>query len=119
MATGRLSNRRIERFEDFWPHYLQEHARPLTRALHYVGTGLATLALIGFVVTGNLWLLLAYPLLGYGFAWVAHFLVEKNRPATFTYPLWSYVCDYRMVWHWLTGRLADDLKRAGVGESSR
>ena len=111
------SNFRIKRFEDFWLYYLKEHAKPATRALHYAGTLLATLALAGFVLTGNLWLLLAYPLLGYGFAWIGHFFVEKNKPATFRYPFWSYLCDYRMAWRWLSGRLAEDLKRAGVGES--
>lgn len=115
MATP--SNRRIASFADFWPYYLQEHAKPETRALHYAGTIAATASLAAFVLTGNFWLLLAYPVLGYGFAWAAHFFVEKNRPATFTYPLWSYLCDYRMLYRWASGRLCEDLVRAGVDES--
>jgi hypothetical protein len=116
-ATGLPSDRRIETIEAFWPYYLQEHAKPLTRALHYTGTLLATFSLLGFFLTGDLRLLLAFPVLGYGFAWAAHFFVEKNRPATFTYPLWSLLCDYRMAFSWLTGHIAEDLERAGVNES--
>jgi hypothetical protein len=108
------SNRRIETFEDFWPHYLREHTKPRTRALHYLGTGLAALAMVVVVVVGDLWALLAVPVAGYGPAWIAHFFVEKNRPTTFTYPLWSLAGDFHMAFSWLTGHIADDLKRAGV-----
>ncbi|MGA7676286.1 MAG: DUF962 domain-containing protein [Rhizomicrobium sp.] len=108
------SNRRIETFEDFWPYYLQEHAKPQTRALHYLGTGLATLSMVGVVVTGNPWILLVVPVAGYAPAWIAHFFIEKNRPATFTHPLWSLASDFRMAFSWLTGHIAEDLERAGV-----
>jgi hypothetical protein len=108
------SNRRIETFEDFWPYYLQEHAKPRTRALHYLGTGLAALGIVGFVVTLDPWLLLAVLAAGYGPAWIAHFFIEKNRPATFIYPLWSLAGDFRMTFSWLTGHIAEDLERAGV-----
>ena len=57
------------------------------------------------------------PLTGYGLAWVSHFFVEKNQPATFTYPLWSLAGDYRMVVSWLTGHIGEELERAGVNGS--
>jgi hypothetical protein len=104
----------IRRYSEFWSYYLREHAKPQTRALHYLGTGLATAAMIGLSITGRFWLAPLVLLAGYGPAWAAHFFVEKNRPATFTYPLWSLISDYRMAWIWATGRLETELANAGV-----
>lgn len=101
-------------FADFWPFYLREHSRPQTRALHYIGTSLVVLLAIAAAVTQLWWLLAVLPVAGYGFAWVAHFRVERNRPATFTYPLWSLGADFRMWALWLAGRLGPELERAGV-----
>ena len=112
--TKPSSNRRIESFEDFWPYYLRQHTDPRTRALHYLGTWLAVLAIAGFVVSGNPWLLPMVPVAGYGPAWIAHFFIEKNRPASFDYPLWSLAGDFRMAFSWLTGHIAEDLEQAGV-----
>jgi hypothetical protein len=103
-------------FEEFFAHYLREHGRPGTRALHFAGTGLATLLLLLALTDPRrrAWLFLAAPLAGYGPAWLAHFLVERNRPATFRHPLWSLLGDYRMLGLWLAGRLDDELRRAGA-----
>lgn len=109
-----MSDNRLQSFSAFWPFYLREHGRPLTRALHYVGTTLVVLVGIFALVTGRFWYFAAMPVAGYAFAWIAHFGVERNRPATFTYPLWSLAADFRMCWLWLTGRLSAELRAAGV-----
>ena len=114
----RPTNHPIQSYDDFWLFYLREHARPATRTLHYIGTSLAAFGLAAALVLGNPWLLLAVPIAGYGPAWAAHFFVENNRPATFTYPLWSLVSDFRMAFRRLTGRIDHDLRRAGVVEES-
>ena len=108
-----MSNR-IASFADFWLYYLREHRRPATRALHYIGTSLVVALAIYALLTGKWLLLLAIPVAGYFFAWVGHFGIEKNRPATFPYPLWSLGADFKMWWMWLTGRLGPELRRAGV-----
>ena len=110
----RSMNDKIETYTEFWPYYLREHGKPATRALHFAGTGAALIVLVLAVVTANPWLVPVALVAGYGPAWVGHFFVEKNRPATFTYPLWSLLSDFRMFFCWITGRLGAELRKAGV-----
>ncbi|HEY3778611.1 MAG TPA: DUF962 domain-containing protein [Rhizomicrobium sp.] len=107
-------SRRRASYKEFWPHYLREHANPQTRRLHYLGTGFATAALIGCIAARRWWFLPVVLVAGYGPAWVGHFFFERNRPATFTHPVWSLISDYRMAGAWLSGRLERELAKAGV-----
>jgi hypothetical protein len=106
----------IETFEEFWPHYVHAHRNPVCRALHYVGTTAA----IGTVATATLtlnpaWLLLT-PVAGYGPAWVGHLVFEKNKPATFSHPLWSLRGDFKMYFLALRGKMAAEVARVCGGE---
>jgi len=105
---------RIASFAEFWPYYLREHSQPGTRLLHLIGTTLALLFVLAAVLAGRPLLLVGALLAGYGFAWVGHFAVEHNRPATFRYPLWSLAADWKMWALALAGRLQPELRRAGV-----
>jgi hypothetical protein len=105
---------RYTSFAAFWPFYLREHSRPLTRALHYIGSTLVVALGVYALINGRYWYFAAMPLAGYFFAWLAHFTVEKNRPATFTYPMWSLAADFKMWGLWLTGRLGPHLRSAGL-----
>jgi len=113
-----MSDRKAN-FAEFWPFYLQEHAKPETRYLHYVGTALV-IALAIFALVTQRWVLLALmPVAGYFFAWVAHFFVEKNKPATFTHPLWSLISDFKMFFHAVTFTLKPELEKAGVTQAQK
>lgn len=96
---------RYQTFADFYPFYLSQHSNLTCRRLHFVGSWIVLAMLAMLLVTGNLWWLLGMPVAGYGFAWVGHFVFEKNRPATFTYPIFSLRGDWVMFWQILTGKI--------------
>ena len=104
----------MQTFAEFWPFYLREHSRKATRTLHFAGTTLSLLLVIGGIALRSGGLLLLALVCGYAFAWVGHFFVEHNRPATFKYPLWSFAADWKMWALALSGRLDGELQRAGV-----
>jgi hypothetical protein len=100
-----MSTPRFATFVDFYPYYLSEHADPVNRLLHFVGTSLVIALLVAApLVDLRLWI--ALPVAGYGFAWAGHFLVERNRPATFTYPVWSLAGDFKMYADIWLGRVS-------------
>lgn len=99
-------------FRSFYNYYLTEHSDARNRVLHFTGTFILIASLIAGIISAN-WIFFALiPVVGYGFAWVGHYFIEKNRPATFTYPLYSLISDFVMFWHILTGQINTKLNEA-------
>ncbi|AHM63473.1 hypothetical protein D770_26150 [Flammeovirgaceae bacterium 311] len=102
-----MSKKTVPQFNslrEFYPYYLQEHLNPVSRRLHFIGTGLVIMVLLLAIITGTWYLLWLMPLLGYGFAWVGHAFFERNKPATFTYPFYSLASDFLLFWDLLRGK---------------
>ena len=95
----------MKTFAEFYPFYLSEHANRTSRRLHFAGTTLGLGFALHAMSTLNFWWLLAGLACGYAFAWAGHFFFERNRPATFTHPLWSFMGDWVMWKDILTGRI--------------
>ncbi|KTD03609.1 DUF962 domain-containing protein [Fluoribacter gormanii] len=99
------NDKKFANFDEFYSFYLNEHKTVMCRRLHVLGTSLACLSFIFFLFTWHgLWLVLML-VAGYGFAWIGHFVYEKNKPATFHYPLYSLMGDFVMLWQILRGKL--------------
>lgn len=106
------AEKKYKSFRSFYPYYLTEHGDATNRTLHFLGT-LGLLAILVVAIALQKWWMLALiPVCGYGFAWVGHFFIEKNKPATFTYPLWSLGSDFVMFWDILTGQINRKLEEA-------
>ena len=103
--------KRFQSFEEFWPFYAGEHSKPACRTLHFVGTHLGLLHAIAAITLLNPWFILTGLVNAYGFAWVGHFFIEKNRPATFQYPWWSLRGDFRMLGLMWRGKMTLEVER--------
>lgn len=102
---------RIKTYQEFYRFYLSEHRVKTCRRLHFVGTFLVFIMAFIAIISENAWLWLVVPLMGYGFAWVGHYFFEKNQPATFKYPLWSLISDFKMFFQLLFGRISFDANK--------
>jgi hypothetical protein len=100
----------IRTFADFWPYYVRAHSRARTRVLHAIGSVMAVVTL-GLAFALSLWFLIAVPIVGYSFAWYAHFFVERNKPATFGHPFYSLAADYRMTFLMMAGRMDEEVSK--------
>jgi hypothetical protein len=97
---------KYQSFAEFYPFYLSEHRDRTCRRMHFLGSSLALLCIVAAIVTGNAWWLLAALVAGLGFAWFGHFAFEKNQPASFKQPLYSFMGDWKMYWQIITGKIA-------------
>lgn len=107
------TKRKIENYAEFWDFYVSEHLQPLTRLLHFVGTSLGLVLLFWFIRNGVWYYFPLCLVVGYAFAWFSHFFIEHNQPASFKYPLWSFISDYKMMFYMLTGRMNAEVERVG------
>jgi hypothetical protein len=114
MPAGALQGLHVMTYPEFWQRYLSAHADPRTRGLHYLGTSLALLALTAAAIWRDWRWLLVAPVVGYGSAWLGHLVFERNKPETFGHPGWSLISDFRMLGLFLSGRLGNELRGAGV-----
>jgi hypothetical protein len=105
-------------YSEFWDFYVSEHSLPMTRVLHFLGTTLGIVLLVYFVARGQWYFFPVFFVIGYSFAWFAHFVVEKNKPASFRYPLWSFLSDFKMIGYMLAGRMDGEVARVCSQETS-
>jgi hypothetical protein len=111
-----MPRRQFATYAEFWPYYLGEHSKNSTRMFHIFGTAMAIFAFLKAIGEHSFgWLLMVF-VFGYGFAWIAHVFIQKNRPATFTHPLWSLLADFHMFALWVTGRLGSELTKYNIGK---
>jgi len=100
-----MTAKKYQTFTEFYPFYLSQHKNKTCRRLHFIGS-LLILLLIGYCIRYTYWQGLWFiPVIGYGFAWFGHFIFEKNKPATFTYPIYSFIGDWVMFKDILTRKI--------------
>lgn len=110
-----MSARPFSSYREFFNYYLEQHSDRRNRLLHAWGTMLGVAVLIGALAMRRYWLALLWLPIAYGFAWAGHFLIERNKPATWQHPWWAFISDFRMLWLMITGRLG---KAAGENVTS-
>jgi hypothetical protein len=100
-----MPEKKYQSFKEFYPFYLSQHQNKICRLLHFIGTTIVLAVLLLTIYLQHYLYLFILPVIGYGFAWIGHFFYEKNRPATFTYPFYSFLGDWVMWWQIITFRL--------------
>jgi hypothetical protein len=106
-----MSDTDFRSFEEFWPFYVKEHQKKATRILHFIGTTGAMACVAGGLLTKRRWLLAVAPVAGYAPAWISHFFIEGNKPASFKHPLWSLRADLVMWSKMVRFQMNDEVER--------
>ncbi|RXI96146.1 DUF962 domain-containing protein [Anaerobacillus alkaliphilus] len=101
----------FKNYQEFWPFYLTQHSKKETRAWHFVGTTFVFICIALAIILGNSWIVLLAPVIAYSFAWISHFFIEGNKPATFGHPFWSLRADFQMYFFTLFGKLNGELAK--------
>ena len=114
-----MADQEFRTFEEFWPFYVMEHQKKATRALHFIGTTAAMACVAGGLLTKRRWLLAVAPVAGYAPAWFSHFVIEKNKPASFKYPVWSLRADLVMWSKIVRFQMGDEVERIRREEEQR
>jgi hypothetical protein len=104
-------------FANFWPEYVRAHSHPGTRAIHLIGTLAGWGVLVAAIAFRRWWWVGGALIVSYALAWISHFFVEHNRPATLEHPLWSWWADQKMVALMLTGKMSDEVRRCAETQS--
>ena len=100
-----MIDKNFSSFTEFYPYYLSEHSKKGTKILHFIGTFIVIVLFLVFLNTFKIKYLYLMPFMGYGFAWISHYFIEKNKPATFEYPFYSLTGDFLMFWHIITRKI--------------
>ncbi len=117
--TFSMSTPTFHSFKEFWPFYLSQHLDRTCRILHYIGTSAGVTAATYFALTGHYALIPLGFLPAYAMAWIGHFIFEKNRPATFKYPRWSFIGDFVMLYYFVTGKVKAEMAKPEVQNFAR
>ncbi|WP_340202797.1 Mpo1-like protein [Ascidiimonas sp. W6] len=106
-----MKGERIKSYNEFYLFYLSEHKNKTSRILHFIGTFLVFALTFIFIFMGAGWIWILVPIAGYGFAWIGHYFFEKNKPATFKYPLWSLLSDFKLFFEIVLGTKTFDASK--------
>ena len=113
-VTDEANDQRFTSLKKFYPFYLSQHTNNMCRLLHLIGTSFACYNLTSALLHLSIVYFIYALLWGYGCAWIGHFFFEQNKPATFKYPLYSFVSDYIMLYHILTGQIVEKLREYSI-----